>query len=97
MKNLSPNDISLVLAKLEHALGHVKQGEAEHAVRPLFAAIRLIKEATLRDVVFASTCAEDDPTNAGSIVVGVTAHCTCGRSFCDDVRAGYPQRLKVTP
>lgn len=79
-----------VLHAIEHAMGHLKQSnlddEGRHAMRPLESALHNLKHCLRADIVVASTGASWDDCS-GNIIVGVTAHCRCGRSFCDDVRA----------
>lgn len=67
--------------------------EAPEAVRSGLADVRravaAIKAASL-DRVYASAGAERDAEAPGNLVVGVTAHCACGRTFTDDVRCCAP-------
>lgn len=86
---MNRQEVQEAIDSLDHALMHVKQGEAEHARRPLNTAIHKLRHAILSDIVCASVAAVDDESAVGNIIVGVTAHCRCGHSFCDDVRAGY--------
>jgi len=53
--------------------------------------VRRALGASLLDRVRASTGAEHDGLNPGNLVVGVTAHCACGRTFTDDVRCGFAE------
>ncbi|MFH1417295.1 MAG: hypothetical protein ABII12_03300 [Planctomycetota bacterium] len=80
--------------KLEHALFHLKQaGDNDELRSGLGAAeqsLRCILKS-LGDRVHASTCAQRCDKMPGNIVIGVTAHCSCGHVFCDDVVAGMPQ------
>ena len=83
---------------LERALFHLKRAKersghreelrsgVEDAARAVAA---LVREASLGRV-HASTGAERDAAAPGNLVVGVTAHCTCGRTFTDDVRCCAP-------
>jgi hypothetical protein len=83
---------------LERAMFHLKRAAersghreelrsgVEDAVRAVAA---LAREASLGRV-YASTGAERDAAAPGNVVVGVTAHCTCGRTFTDDVRCCAP-------
>lgn len=91
MKSANRSVVLECIHQLEHSLYHLKQAndaEAQSGRTGVEAALRKLKEATLHDVIFASTYAEWDELSVQNIIVGVTAHCQCGHCFCDDVRAG---------
>jgi len=84
---------------LERAMFHLKaaagasghRGELRSGLEDARRAVAaLAKEAALGRV-YASTGAERDAAAPGNLVVGVTAHCMCGRTFTDDVRCGFAE------
>ena len=87
------------LGELERAMSHFEKAAANcfgchEEMRSGMAGVRraaaALKVASL-DRVYASTGAEHDGTAPGNVVVGVTAHCACGRVFADDVRCCAPK------
>jgi len=78
------------LGELEGALSLSADGTGEmaQACRSALSDVRRaadrLKDASL-DRVYASAPAERHGPNPGSLVVGVNAHCACGRVFRDDV------------
>jgi len=79
--------------KMQNHFGFYKSGFRSYAYEDIwyglelpFLDIRIIINKKKKGRVFSSTEIEFDG-NANA-KVGVTAHCSCGKTFCDDVIAG---------
>jgi len=83
------NDLEHAIFHFEHISAEKENGvELRSGLRSAKAALQHLRSA-LVDRVYTSTTAERIPDRPDNLQIGVTAHCACVRSFCDDLVVGF--------